>query len=179
MFTKAVALFVLGSLSIMGGNAWAENAPAPKLKFGMVDFQKAINESTDGKKAEQSMNAAVAEKKKKFDILKNELDVAKQDFEKQRLVLSGQPLQDKQLALQKKLMQVEQTGATYEQELSNKKAESLKKILTGLQTVVQGIGQKEGYTLIFEKSQGGVLFSAGAEDITDRVIKEYNAAPAK
>ena len=151
----------------------AENSPAA-MKFAVVDFQRAINETNDGKKAEASLNAALAEKKKKFDILKSELEGLKTSFEKDRLILTGPALDEKKQALQKKLIEVEQTGATYEQELANKKADALKKILTGLQLVVQDIGKKESYTFIFERSQGGVLFTSGAQDLTDRVIKEYN-----
>ena len=180
MFKKILVILGLGVFALAGPRALkAETSPTPGLKVGMVDFQQAIQSTDEGKKAEQSFQASVNEKKKKFDILKNELETMKQDFEKQRLVLSGQPLEEKKQALQKKLMEVEQTGASYEQELSVKKQESLKKILTGLQDVVQKIGQKEGFTFIFEKSQGGVLFSSGAQDITGQVIKEFNANPSK
>lgn len=167
-----LAAVVLGVVAIKALRA--ENTPNT-LKFATVDFQRAINETNDGKKAEQTLNAALAEKKKKFDILKSELEGLKVAYEKDRLILSGQALDEKKQALQKKLIEVEQTGATYEQELAVKKSEALKKILTGLQLVVQDIGKKETYTFIFERSQGGVLFTSGAQDITDRVIKEYNA----
>ncbi|OGQ04747.1 MAG: hypothetical protein A3F82_08175 [Deltaproteobacteria bacterium RIFCSPLOWO2_12_FULL_44_12] len=177
MFKKAVGIIALAGLMALGVSSLkAETSPNGKMRFGMVDFQKALYETNEGKRAEASLNAAMNEKKKKFDILRGELDAMKTDFEKQRLVLSGQPLEEKKQALQKKLIEVEQTGASYEQDLGNKKADALKKILTGLQGVVQDIGQKEGFTLIFEKSGGGVLFSSGAEDITDRVIKAYNAS---
>lgn len=180
MVKKSVLLITLGVFGLgVAGTLRAENAPEGNLKIAVVDFQKAINETNDGKKAEAQLNASLTEKKKKFDILRNELEALKQDFEKQRLVLSGQALEDKKQALQKKLLEVEQKGATFEQELANAKTESLKKILTGLQSVVQNIGQKGGYNLILERSQGGVLFTSGAKDITGDVIKEYNAKPSK
>ncbi|OGQ48652.1 MAG: hypothetical protein A3H42_04995 [Deltaproteobacteria bacterium RIFCSPLOWO2_02_FULL_46_8] len=178
MFKKSLLLVTLGVLSLgVVKTLHAENTPA--FKIAVVDFQKAINETEDGKKAEAQLNASLTEKRKKFDILKGELKTMTQDFDKQRLVLSGQALEDKKQALQKKVMEVEQKGAGFEQELANAKTESLKKILTGLQSVVQTIGQKDGYTLILERSQGGVLFTSGAKDITPDVIKEYNAHPAK
>ena len=154
-------------------------AEAAKMKVAVVDFQKAISQTDAGKKAETQLNAALAERKKKFEIMKTELDTLRQDFEKQRLVLTGQALEQKKQALQEKLMAVEKTGASYEQELSQKKNDSLQQIVTGLQGVVQTIGTKEGFDFIFEKSQGGVLFSSSAEDITDRVIKTFNSQPAK
>ena len=180
MLRKILVILVLGAVAFAGVRSLkAENTPAPSLKVGLVDFQQALQGTEEGKKAEQSFQASVSEKKKKFDILKTELEQMKQDFEKNKLVLTGAALDGKRQSLQKKLMEVEQTGANYEQELSNKKAESIRKILTGLQSVVQQIGQKEGFTFIFEKSQGGVLFTSGAKDLTDEVIKEFNAHPPK
>ena len=171
-------IMLLMTLGVLGGPAatklWANPAAGADLKVAVVDFQRAINETEDGKQAERSLNAALEEKKKKFEILKGELEAMRTDFEKQRLVLSGKPLEEKKQALQEKLIEIEKTGAGYEQDLARKKAEALQKIITGLQTVVQEIGQKESYDFIFEKSQGGVLFSSGAEDITERVIKAYN-----
>ena len=176
-------IILLATLGVVGGGfakGWAaEQKAQAAMRVGVVDFQRAINETEEGKKAEQNLYTALAEKKKKFDILKQELETMRQDFEKQRLVLSGKPLEDKRDALQKKLMEVEQTGAGYEQEMSQKKADALRNIVAGLQKVVQEIGGQEKYDFIFEKSQGAVLYSPIAEDITDRVIKTYNTHPAK
>ncbi len=178
MIRKTLILLAAVVLGVVAFKALrAESTPG--MKFAVVDFQRAINETNDGKKAEASLNAALAEKKKKFDLLKSELDAMKASFDKDRLILTGQALEDKKLALQKKLMEVEQTGSTYEQELGAKKSDALKKILTGLQTVVQNIGKKDNFNFIFERSQGGVLFTSGTPDITDRVIQEYNATAGK
>lgn len=175
MKKSIVFLVTLGLIGdLVAGGLWAKADAGGDLKVAVVDLQRAINETNDGKAAEQTLNAALEEKKKKFEILKNELEAMRQDFEKQRLVLSGKPLEEKRLALQGKLIEVEKTGAGYEQDLARKKAEALQKIIMGLQTVVQEIGQSEAFDFIFEKSQGGVLFSSGAEDITERVIKAYN-----
>lgn len=170
----AVLGVVLGGLRVL-----AKSQTSSELKVAVVDFQRAINETEEGKQAERTLNSALAEKKKKFEIMKGELETMRQDFEKQRLVLSGKPLEEKRNVLQQKLIELEQTGAGYEQEMMQKKAEALKKIVIGLQEVVQQIGQKEAYDFIFEKSQGGVLFSSGAEDITERVIQTYNGRPRK
>ncbi len=175
-------LILLATLGVLGGTAGliqAAGSGNAALKVAVVDFQRAINETEAGKKAEQNLNTALAENKKKFDILKQELESMRQDFEKQRLVLSGKPLEDKREALQKKLIEVEQTGMGYEQDLTQKKAEALRNIVTGLQQIVQQIGGEEKFDFIFEKSQGAVLYSPLAEDITDRVIKAYNARPKK
>jgi len=39
---------------------------------------------------------------------------------------------------------------------------------------VRGIGQKEGYTMILEKSQDVVIYSPAGADLTSRVISQFN-----
>jgi Skp family chaperone for outer membrane proteins len=45
----------------------------------------------------------------------------------------------------------------------------------GLQKVIKKLGEEEGYTLILMKNENFVLFASKAIDITDRVIKAYDA----
>ena len=44
-----------------------------------------------------------------------------------------------------------------------------------LKTVCEGIGAEQGYMLVLEVSQGGVVYSGSAVDITDELIKRYDA----
>jgi Skp family chaperone for outer membrane proteins len=41
--------------------------------------------------------------------------------------------------------------------------------------VIQKVGADEGYTLILDKNENIVLFASKAIDVTDRVIKAYDA----
>jgi Skp family chaperone for outer membrane proteins len=48
-------------------------------------------------------------------------------------------------------------------------------ILQGIQKVVKKIGEEENYTFVLEKNENIVLFSSKAIDLTDRVIKAFDA----
>jgi outer membrane protein len=41
--------------------------------------------------------------------------------------------------------------------------------------LIEDIGKKEGYLLIIEKREGGVLYTPKTIDITDKLIQIYNA----
>jgi outer membrane protein len=41
--------------------------------------------------------------------------------------------------------------------------------------IVEEIGKKEGYLLVVEKREGGVLYFPNTIDITDKLIHQYNA----
>ena len=60
-------------------------------------------------------------------------------------------------------------------EISQKRLDMEKTISIGLLKVIQKIGDDEGYTLVLEKNETIVLFSSQAMDMTDRVIKAFDA----
>jgi outer membrane protein len=41
--------------------------------------------------------------------------------------------------------------------------------------IIEGIGKKEGYLLILEKREAGVMYYPNTIDITDQLIQKYNA----
>ena len=44
--------------------------------------------------------------------------------------------------------------------------------------IAELVGQERGYNLVMEASQGAVVYSNGIDDITDELIKRYNATHA-
>jgi len=64
-------------------------------------------------------------------------------------------------------------------ELQAKDNELTAGILKELQLVIKDYGDKEGYTLILENSSNAVLYGAKDADLTEQIIKIYNAAPKK
>lgn len=149
----------------------AENAPN---KFGYIDFQRALNEVEEGKKAKSMLKGEFDEKQKKLDAVQNELQAMKADLDKQRLILSADALKTKEEEYRKKFLELQQKLSTYEQEIKGKEAKLTSDILVVVNSIARNIGEKEGYTMILEKSQDVVIYSPTDADLTGRVIKEYN-----
>jgi Skp family chaperone for outer membrane proteins len=59
--------------------------------------------------------------------------------------------------------------------MNQKRMEMERNISAGLIKVIQKVGADEGYTLILEKNENIVLYASKALEITDRVIKAYDA----
>ncbi len=60
-------------------------------------------------------------------------------------------------------------------ELRKKDQELTGSILKDLAVVIQEIGEREGYTVILENSSSSVLYGSKSIDITDSVIKAFDA----
>ncbi|MBI2341562.1 MAG: OmpH family outer membrane protein [Deltaproteobacteria bacterium] len=168
---KIIAVGVLLLMASAAKFGFAEQSP---YKFGYVDFQKTLNEVEEGKKAKAMLKSEFDEKQKNLDVVQTQLQAMKTDLDKQRLILSADTLKEKEDEFRKKFLDLQQKVASYEQELKNKEAALTSNILVVVHNIVKDIGEKEGYTMILEKSQDIVIYSPTNADLTDRVIKEYN-----
>lgn len=161
-----------------GHNVSAANEEA-SLKFGYVDFQRALETVDEGKQAKEKLKADVASKQKELSAAQEELKKLKEDLDKQRLILSADALREKEQNFQKRVMEIQEKMNSYKMEIQTKEMEVTSRILSQLKSLVQQVGKDEGYTMILEKSQEIVLYSPMNADLTDRLIKLYNETAKK
>jgi len=151
-------------------------APAlAESKFGYVDLQKALNQSEAGKAATERMKKMVQDFQAQVDVKEKELKKLKEDLDKQRLLLSKEALEAKERDLQQKLREAQRFATDKEEELQKQEDSLTKQIISELNTIVDSIGEKEGYTFIFAPVEPVVLYADGKVDLTDTVIKAYDA----
>jgi outer membrane protein len=62
----------------------------------------------------------------------------------------------------------------FRDELAERESDLKEKILNDVVGIVNEIGDSEGYTLIVEKNEAGVLYGSQSADITDKVIRAYD-----
>jgi outer membrane protein len=172
---KKYGLVLIAVLMAYGFSAVAAAAAdTGTYKFGYVDFNRALNEVEEGKRAKANLKAEFEQKQKKLEMMQKELTAMQKDLEKQRLILSAEALKKKEEVFRKKFIEVNQKLASYKEEMAKKEIEATGKILNRLRSLVRDIGSKEGYTMILEKSQDVVIYSPPGSDLTSRVIKMFN-----
>jgi outer membrane protein len=175
LFIATLALAVV----LVSASAKAASTPSAStggMKIGYVDFNRALNETTEGKTAKNTLTSEFKERQQKLDIVQNELKSMKEELDKQRLILSADALKTKEEKYRDKFLELQQKLGTFKQEMAQKEATLTEGLLKKLKTIVRDIGQKENYTVILEKSQEVVLYSPDADDLTDRVIKICNSS---
>jgi Skp family chaperone for outer membrane proteins len=91
------------------------------------------------------------------------------------MILSEDAKQQKQRELQLAQQELQQAAMAAQSEFSQAYEAKAGALFTKLKTVCEGIGSEQGYTLILEVSQGGVVYSGTAVDITDELVKRYDA----
>lgn len=168
----------LGMMFLVGGFL-SGAVRAAELKIAHVDIQRAVNECNAGKEAKKSIMAQVEKFQKTVQEKQKELQAMKESLEKQAPMLTQDARVAKEKEYQAKLKEFQRWGEDTQNEINQKRIELERNIASGLYSLIQKIGAEEGYTYILEKNEQVVLYAAKSTDITDRVIKAYDAQPVK
>jgi outer membrane protein len=165
-----LVMFAMAAVMLAGSASTA----SAEVKIGVVDLQRAINETEDGRQAKRRLKKLFDERQQSLNEKQESLKAQKESLERQQDVLSEDALKKKVEKYQSDLMELQNEYVQYQQELSQKEAELTQKILEKMQEILRRIGQTEGYTLIVEANEGGIVWVPSNLDLTDVLIQRYN-----
>jgi len=167
---------LLGSVLIMAAvflfqhNALAAGAS----KIGVLNIQRCINESNEGKRISESLKKEIESMQQRYDKAQKELAELQKEIEKQSLMLSLDAKENKQKEYNKKSRELNYLNQDLSEEASKAEQNAKQRVLQVLDEIIKNIAKQDNIDLIIEKSSPGLLFSSEALDITDQVIKELN-----
>ncbi len=155
----------------------AETATGPVVagKIGVVDMQRVLNMSEAGKAASAELNAKGEAMEKALAAKKSDFEEERKSFEKKASMMTADARDDKQRELRIKYSDLRDLERKYAEDLKRLEATLREGILNEVIQILEDIGKREGYALIVDKVEAGVVYSPANTDLTDRVIKEYNA----
>lgn len=171
-FRIVVVLFFVAIGGLLAERAYPQTST---IKVGCVDIQRALNECDAGKEAKKALTKEVEKFQRLAAEKDKELQNMKESLDKQVMMMTPEARGIREKELQTKLRDFQRWGEDVQNELNQRRAETERNILAGLQKVIQKLGADEGYTLVLEKTQNSVFFTSKPVDITDQVIKVYNA----
>jgi outer membrane protein len=149
---------------------------ASDMKVAFVDLQKALMECDAGLAAKGSMGQRVKEFQTTAQQRQQTLKNLNQELEKKKLMLSATARAEKEQDYQQKTKDFQRFIKDAQEELQQEEARLGRSILEGLSKVIKDLGDKDGYTLVLERSNGALLYADDSIDLTDKVIAAYNKA---
>jgi len=156
----------------------ATSAFAADLKLGYIDMQRALNASDAGKEAKEQLAARVKKYQEEINTKQEDIKKLKDELEKQGMLLSESARASKEKDYQQRLKEFQRFTKDAQDELQGKDEEFTRKILEGMEKIIQEFGRKNGYTFIFVKNEG-MLFADEKADVTEEVLKQLNASRKK
>jgi len=172
--TRMIRSTLLGLVMLAG---LIRPALAEEVKLGFVDFQRAIVENEDGRKAEASLKKIFDQKQKELDEQQDDVKKAFDDLNKKRTLLPVDTVHQKESELQERVAQVQQTYLRHQQAISAKREETMRPIVERLQRIINKIAAAENFTMILQRE--AILFAKSKLDLTNEVIRRYDSGDEK
>jgi len=159
----------------------ATAAPAPavqtvqagQVKIGFINVQKAVTQSDRGKAAIDRLQTEVNQSKAKLDVKKKEIETLQKALTDNIDKWDPATKQAKANEIEAKRKAITREAEDYQEYYQKRENEQLKPIIESLNQVINELGKKEGYTVIFDYS-GAILYINPATDLTDKIIKDFN-----
>jgi outer membrane protein len=166
---KVFLLFVCIGLLLSSPLVYAQST-----KIGFLNVQRVLKESKRGINEREAFTKRAEHLNKEITKKQEELQALKESLEKKAAMLSEQARRDQEKEYQQKVREYEWLVKDSREEMKKMEQEMLTKLLMSINKVVNKLGEEENYTLIVEASV--VAYAPDALDITDQVIKAFDAA---
>ena len=149
-------------------------AALAEVKLGYVDLQRAVAEVGEGQSAKSRLKAEVDKRKAELDADQAKLRDDKALLDKQGAMMTEEIRNQKFTELQKRLFELTQKADKVQGELAEQERRELKKIFEKMDAIIQAIAQREGLTMVFEKTDSGLVYAPASLDLTNELVRTYN-----
>ena len=175
-FSLALAVALVVTLL---GNVQAQNpAPTPRSKVGIINVQRAIVGTEEGKKAQEKLKADFAPKLKELQAKQAELQRLQNQLREQERALSDEARANLVRQIETKTKGFNRSREDFNSDGAQAQSEVLGKIGQKVLKVLEQYALENGYHVVIEigSPQTPVVWASTAVDMTDDIIKRYNAS---
>lgn len=167
-------IIVLLAVLLLATPAFAE------IKIAYVNLQKALNDSVAGAQAKSAIAAQATEYETEFKIKQDTFLKLKNELEKQGALLSDNAKAEKIKEYQTQVANLQKFQNDARRQLQQEDEKRTQAILKELSVILQKFGKDGNYTMIIEKSEGGLIYVAdNMIDLTIQLIEAYDESKKK
>jgi outer membrane protein len=169
---KWLVAVVVAALSVP---AFAQNAP---MRVAVIDVQKVLATSTLGKQAYEKLKKMQDDRVARAQKMDEEAKALDNEINTKKLSLSQGKLDELQKNLSDKKISMQRYAQDADREVSEARDRELATLEGKIKPVIDQIGKEMGLAAIFNKFESGLVYASDAIDITDTVVKRFDAATA-
>lgn len=146
-----------------------------QAKMGYIDSQRILVTYSKAVDAQKKLEAETVQASDELKKMEDDFRAEQERLEQQAMLLNDEKKQQKAQELQDMYMKIQQFSQDKQTELSKRQDELLKPVFDKINTVINQIGEKEGYDFIFNGSvSGNLVYAKEQYDLTDKVLAELD-----
>lgn len=147
---------------------------ADAAKIGYINMQEVLEKSKLGQRAQETLKEKFGPKQEEFGKEEQAIRQQQQTLERDKPLMSKDQIKKKEEELQKKIESFQKTAGTTQQELAREQQKLGQAIVGPAQEVVQALSKEKKMTMVFERTQAGLLYIDDSLDLTKEVIKRLD-----
>lgn len=166
------ALIVLAAMAIILSLAFpAQPAQAEEqIKIGYLDLDRIVQAVAKQTPEYDELSAEWDKKNAEIERLRTEINDLAEELEKNKVIWPESKSVERQQLIQDKADELKSLKADAKRFKEREEAKVLRRLLPEIVKTVKDVGEREGYSMIFEKRM--LLYSSSNFDLTDTIIKE-------
>lgn len=175
VFSLALAA-VVGLSAVAGARAQTPAAP-PTTRVGIINIQRAIAESIEGKKAGEKLQEEFAPKFQELQGKQAETERLQKQLREQERALSDEARANLVRQIETKTKDFNRSSEDLDADFQQAQRQMVNEIGRKMIKVLDEYATKNGYHVVIDvgTSQSPVLWASTTVDMTDEIIKLYNA----
>lgn len=146
-------------------------------KIGYIDSYRIRKNFNEFAEAQAKFDKEVAAWEAELDSLRGELEIAVEEYQRQRLILSeeAKARKEEELRAAEQYFQ-SQTNAIFgpDGKAERQNAQLVKPILDKINAVLEKVAIEENYDYIFDSVNGNIAYAKKEFDLTDMILEELN-----
>lgn len=170
-FPQWVPAFAAVILLAAASSAWSQDVPS---KIGFVSIDRILRDSSPAKAAQTKLEAEFSKRQKDLQDVQARLKASAEKFDKDSPVLSESDRTRRQRELADLDKDFQRRQREFNEDINQRKNEELAAVVDRANRVIKQIAEGDKYDIVFQDA----VFVNPRIDITEKVLKALNAAPA-
>ena len=160
---------------------FAQAPAAPAGRVAVLDFQKAVTENADGKKAQEKFTGELSKRQKEFEDKQKAMTDAQTKLQNGDKALSDTAKSDLAKQVDKLNTDLQRMNDDAQKELGDLQQQLFRPIAERTQDVVKSYSTENGFAVVFDTSSqaNSIIYVQDVADITTEIIRRLDATASK
>jgi outer membrane protein len=169
------SFFLAAAFLAASGSIAAAEGPA---RIGVVDMQRVLDNSQAGKTAAAELKTRGEKMETELQKKNAEIEELQRGYESRKMVMNRQKRDEAEREIRIKVTDLESQRQKYTEEFRALEMKLASGIRENSLSVIQEIAQKEGFDVVLEKREAGIIYVPADHDLTDKLIQAFNTGSA-
>ena len=162
-------------VAILGPAVWAqEPGGVQPTRVGVIDVQRLVIESKTGKEMLDQLKNLREQKSAEGEALQQEVQDLQARLQDGQSSLSAERIGALEKEIEDKLIQLRRFADDADRVLQKEQDQAFARIERDVMPIIARVGQEQGFTLLFNKYESGLVFANEQVDITDLILQLYD-----